>query len=93
MRTRSHRLISTAFLMRQSITFTLHEAAMTRFHELAHELQQHGLRIADAYPEMGIITGDVEADRYQQLETQCRPYGVMELARRVQIAPPDAEIQ
>lgn len=76
----------------EQVTISIDEAHRDRFTEIVHQCERQGLKVEQQLREIGVVVGRIDAARRRQLE-HVPGVAFVETARRVQIPPPESELQ
>jgi hypothetical protein len=76
----------------EQVTISVDDAHHARFAEVVRGCKRAGLQVEQQLEASGVIIGRIERGKRQQLE-QVPGVASVEGARRIQIAPPESEIQ
>ena len=76
----------------EQVTISVDDAHLDRFAEVVRRTERQGLKVEQQLEAIGVIVGRIDPAKRQQLE-QVPGVSSVEQARRVQIPPPESEIQ
>jgi hypothetical protein len=76
----------------EQVTISVDDAHRDRFAEVVQASERAGLQVEQQLEGIGVIVGRIERGKRQQLE-QVAGVAAVEGARRIQIAPPESEVQ
>jgi hypothetical protein len=79
-------------LVMVSISVTVDDEHLARIGDVAAELRANGMQVDHVLDKVGVISGSVQEDRQQSLQTVAGVKSV-EASHDFQIPPPDAPVQ
>ena len=74
------------------LSVSVDDAHLKRFPEVVKACRQAGLKVEEQMETIGVITGEIDADKVKDLR-KVRGVSHVEEERRFRIAPPESDVQ
>jgi hypothetical protein len=76
----------------EKVTVAVADDYQDRFSEVVERSKKAGLDVDQQLQTVGVVTGSIDADKVKDLE-QVEGVAAVESARRIQLPPPDSDVQ